>query len=186
MAFRMMIDSAIPRRMTAARYMLASVGLMKKDIAMAHSMVAGARIAMRRIIWYAFWMLVTSVVSRVTSPAVLNLSMLEKAYVCMFSNIAFRRFLPSPIEALEPNFAPIHPEKSDKRAARIIHAPMIKMWWVSPLFTPSSMMDAIKRGMMVSSATSMSMKIGVAMEAALYSLTWAPSVFNIESLLSII
>ena len=36
---------------------------------------AGALIAIRRVIMYAFWMLVTSVVSLVTSPEVENLSM---------------------------------------------------------------------------------------------------------------
>ena len=38
-------------------------------------------------------MLVTSVVSLVTRPEVLNLSMLEKLKVCMFSYMAFLRFL---------------------------------------------------------------------------------------------
>ena len=40
--------------------------------------ISGARTAMRRIIWNAFWTFVQSVVIRVMRPAVLNLSMFEK------------------------------------------------------------------------------------------------------------
>ena len=44
----------------------------------ANTRCTGARTHMRRIIWKAFCTLVTSVVMRVTRPAVENLSMLEK------------------------------------------------------------------------------------------------------------
>ena len=57
--------------------MLAILALIKNAMNIAQIRENGARMHIRRIIWYAFWMLVTSVVSRVTSPAVLNLSMLE-------------------------------------------------------------------------------------------------------------
>ena len=51
---------------------------MTKHMAMEHRSIRGARTAMRRLIWKAIWVLVTSVVIRVTRLAVLNLSMLEK------------------------------------------------------------------------------------------------------------
>ena len=46
------------------------------------------------------------------------------------------------------------------------------------------MIDAMRMGMMVSTATSSSMKTGVAIEAHLYSFIWAPNVFNICFVLS--
>ena len=52
---------------------------------MLHTSISGARTATRKSIWAAFCTLVTSVVIRVTRPAVLNLSMLEKAKVWTFS-----------------------------------------------------------------------------------------------------
>ena len=48
--------------------MLVSRGLMKKAIAIAMISDVGARKPMRSIIWNAFWMFVTSVVSLVISP----------------------------------------------------------------------------------------------------------------------
>lgn len=45
---------------------------------MLHTSISGARTAIRKSIWTAFCTLVTSVVIRVTRPAVLNLSMLER------------------------------------------------------------------------------------------------------------
>ena len=48
---------------------------------------------------------VTSVVRRVTSPAVLNLSILEKAKVCILSNMPFLKFLAKPVEAFAPRRA---------------------------------------------------------------------------------
>ena len=85
---------------------------------------AGALIAIRSIIINAFWMFVTSVVIRVTRPAVENLSIFAKEYVWIFLNIALRRFFPSPMEAFEPYLAPRHPHMRAKSAANIIHIPM--------------------------------------------------------------
>ena len=53
----------------------------------------------------------------------LNLSILEKLKVCMFSNIAFLRFLAKPAEALAPNTPPRYPEiKPAIARTTIIHA----------------------------------------------------------------
>ncbi len=76
--------------------------LITKDITIASTKLTGARIHMRRIIWYEFCTFVTSVVRRVTSPAVLNLSILEKAKVCILSNMPFLKFLAKPVEAFAP------------------------------------------------------------------------------------
>ncbi len=56
--------------------------LMRKDITMAKISMAGQRIRVRMIIIKAFCTLLTSVVKRVTSPALLNLSILENEYTC--------------------------------------------------------------------------------------------------------
>ena len=70
--------SATPSTTRAARNTRLSRGEMTKHMAMEHRSIRGARTAMRRLIWKAIWVLVTSVVIRVTRLAVLNLSMLEK------------------------------------------------------------------------------------------------------------
>ena len=77
--------STVPRKRMAIRKMEDRLGLMKKHITMLQISMRGARTATRRIICQAFWILVTSVVIRVTSPAVLYLSMLEKEKSCTFS-----------------------------------------------------------------------------------------------------
>ena len=51
---------------------------MRKDMTMAKMSMAGHRMRVRTIIIKAFCTLLTSVVRRVTSPALLNLSILEK------------------------------------------------------------------------------------------------------------
>ncbi len=60
-------------------------------------MFSGARNEIRSSIWNALWMLDTSVVIRVTRPAVENLSMSEKEKRWMFSYIARRRFAARPV-----------------------------------------------------------------------------------------
>ena len=60
----------IPKNTSATRYTQDSLALMIKVIVMAVTSITGARISIRIIIWNAFCTLVTSVVRRVTSPAV--------------------------------------------------------------------------------------------------------------------
>ena len=55
-----------------------SLALCRKAMMRANTRVQGARKAMRTTIMKACWTLVTSVVMRVTRPAVENLSILEK------------------------------------------------------------------------------------------------------------
>ncbi len=86
-------------------------------------MLTGARKQIRRIIWYDICIFVTSVVSLVISPAVLNLSMLANEKVCMFSNMACLKFFAKPVDALAPYLPPSTPQKSPQRAAAIITAP---------------------------------------------------------------
>ena len=81
----------------ATRKMILSFLWMRKHIAKAETMFSGARNEVRNSIWKAFWMLDTSVVIRVTRPAVENLSMSEKEKRWMFRYIARRRFAARPV-----------------------------------------------------------------------------------------
>ena len=75
-----MMTARIHESITSAiRYINAMRGLMINDIIIAQIKLTGALIHILKSIWYVFCTFVTSVVSLVTSPAVLNLSMLEKA-----------------------------------------------------------------------------------------------------------
>ena len=107
--------------------MLASFGLMIKDIAIATIMEKGARIAILRSIWYAFWMLVTSVVSLVTRLEDENLSMLAKEKVWILSYMAFLRFLAKPVAAFAPNTPPRIPKISPRIATTTMIIPVLMM-----------------------------------------------------------
>ena len=101
----MMKMSAAERTTRATRKMPESLGLMTTLITSEATSEIGARVAMMSDMLKAFCTLVTSVVMRVTRPAVLNLSMFEKLYVCTFSKSASRRFDARPVEAREPKTA---------------------------------------------------------------------------------
>ena len=49
---------------------------------------------------YASWTMVTSVVMRVTSDDVINLSIFAKEYFCIAANISLRKFFAIPQEAV--------------------------------------------------------------------------------------
>ena len=87
----MILYSAKPRISRAVRNIMLVLRFMKRHMNMLKIMVNGARTETRRIIWKAFCRLLTSVVMRVMSPDVENLSMLENENVCMFLYIASRR-----------------------------------------------------------------------------------------------
>ena len=72
----------MPKMGITARKISEISWLMRKDITMAKISMAGQRIRVRMIIIKAFCTLLTSVVKRVTSPALLNLSILENEYTC--------------------------------------------------------------------------------------------------------
>ena len=81
----------------ATRKMILSFLWMRKHIARAETMFSGARKETRSSIWKALWMDDTSVVIRVTRPAVENLSMSENEKRWMFAYIASRRFAARPV-----------------------------------------------------------------------------------------
>ena len=133
-----------PRIITAIKNILAIFTLIVKEIIMAKIRLAGALIHILKIIWYEFCTLVTSVVSLVTRPAVLNLSILEKENVCILLYIPSLRFLANPAEALAPYLPPISPAKSPTRAAINIMPPTIRICLISLFSIPSSTRDAIR------------------------------------------
>ena len=96
---------------------------MAKHMAMLHISVSGARTAKRSIIRYAFCTLVTSVVMRVTSPAVLNLSMFEKLKRCTLAYIPSLRLQANPDEAVAPYLLACTPNSRLKNAQASITAP---------------------------------------------------------------
>ena len=96
---------------------------MKKHMNIEHSSISGARTAMRSIIWKAFWMLVTSVVIRVTRPAVENLSMLEKEKVCTLQYMASRRLQAKPVDARAEKRPAATPKQRLHKASASISAP---------------------------------------------------------------
>ena len=115
-----------PRHSTgiATRNTAASRAFRRIAIISAPIIIIGARNTMRIIMLKAFCTLFTSVVRRVTSDAVENLSMLEKEKDCTFSNSARRTLLAKPIEALAPRRAPSEPKHSDTIAISIISRPI--------------------------------------------------------------
>ena len=72
----MMNQSPTPRMGMAKRKTVERAGLREMENTSAQTSMKGARTATRTSIWYAFWTLDTSVVSRVTRLAAENLSML--------------------------------------------------------------------------------------------------------------
>ena len=93
--------------------------LMIRHITMLLISMMGALTAIRIIIWNAFCRLVTSVVMRVTRPAVLNLSMFENENCWILLNIASRRLHAKPAEAFAANFPASTPK------ARLMNAIII-------------------------------------------------------------
>ena len=86
------------RTTIAMRNMILSLPLMKKHMNKLNSIFRGALKLMRRSIWKAFWILLTSVVILVTRPAVEYLSISENEKVWIFSYIAILRLAASPDE----------------------------------------------------------------------------------------
>ena len=68
-------------------------------------------------------MLVTSVVSLVTRPAVEKRSMLEKENSCIWPYMASRRFFAKPVEAIEACFAAIAPQNREAKDTASITSP---------------------------------------------------------------
>ena len=84
----------------------------------------GALTQIRMDIWNACCTFVTSVVILVTSPAVENLSILEKENACIFSYIACLRFMANPELALEAVLPDSTPNHNASIAATIMASPI--------------------------------------------------------------
>ena len=143
---------------------------MIKAIVIAMIIENGARTNMRRIIMYAFWIFVTSVVSLVTRPDGENLSILAKEKVCTLRNIALRRFFAKPVAAFAPSTPPMMPANSPISANTSMIAPVLMMTGMLLFAMPSSTIRAMSSGISVSTRTSRTMNSGVAIDALLYSL----------------
>ena len=105
--------------------MLESLALILNAMTIAQIMLAGALVNIRKIIWYAFCRLVTSVVRRVTSPAVLNLSIFANENVWMWLNMDSRRFFANPAEAFAPYRPPAIPANRPTAAAATMKPPTL-------------------------------------------------------------
>ena len=90
-------ERKVPNTSMAARKMILSRGWITKHMARADTRFSGARKVTRSSIWKALWMLETSVVMRVTRPAVEYLSMSEKEKRWMFWYMASRRLAARPV-----------------------------------------------------------------------------------------
>ena len=84
------------------------------------SIITGERNAGRIPVDTEFWMVVTSLVSRVTREEVRNLSVLAKENCCSFWNSALRISAPSPWPVVEAKWAYPWPSARLIRANRTI------------------------------------------------------------------
>ncbi len=133
---------------------------MKQDMKVPKISISGLRTAERIRFWYKFWILVTSVVRRVTREPVPNESIAEKENDWTFLKRFPRRFFEKPNAASAeslPQPAPQHKEKTD---IRTIRSPNLTTYPKSFEPIPTSTIFAMTRGIVVSIRTSPSMKTG--------------------------
>ena len=145
--------------------------LIWKAINKAKINMIGQRTATRMDIMYAFWILVISVVRRVTILAVENLSMLEKEYSCTLLYISSRRFFAKPAEATAAYFPDSAPKVRETIQKMTNARPIFRMYCMLPASIPKSMRFAINMGMITSKMTSQVTNSGASKELVLYSLT---------------
>ena len=98
---------------------------MKKHITRLKTRLSGALKLTRSNIWNAPWMLLTSVVILVTSPAVEYLSMSEKEKRWMLVYIASLRLAARPVEEYAAKRAAKMPNTMLKKAIRSIRRPYL-------------------------------------------------------------
>ena len=110
--------------MITIRKIRAKRGWIRNVITMALTSMIGALTQIRIDIWNACCTFITSVVILVTSPAVENLSILEKENVCILSYIACLRFMAKPELALDAVLPDSTPKNSASPAITIIAAPI--------------------------------------------------------------
>ncbi len=119
----MMTPRATTSTTMATRKTRLSWGLIKRHRAREASSIRGERMPIRRITIKAFCRLVTSVVIRVTRPAVLNLSMLEKEKVWTLAKRLSRRLQAYPAEARAAYRLPPTPQARERKARASISTP---------------------------------------------------------------
>ena len=137
--------------------MMASCQRIYRATAREATTITPLRTSRRRAIATMFWMLVTSLVSRVMREAEENRSMSPKEKVLSFSNSARRRLAPRPWAAKEACLEAMTPQYMETEATTSISAPIFRMMGRELLAMPLSMISAMSRGrissQMVSSAT---------------------------------
>ena len=111
----------------ATRKTRARVGLIQKDATMAVSIITGERNPGRMPEEMEFWMVVTSLVSRVTREDSLKRSVLAKENSWSFANSAFRISAPSPWPHRAAKAAAPWPRIRESSARMIIWKPRIRM-----------------------------------------------------------
>ena len=167
----MISDKATARNTSATRKITDSLPEMDSAATSEKTNVSGARTAMRVIIWKEFWMLLTSVVRRVTRPAVENLSMFAKEKRWMFWYMARRRFAPKPVEAWLARCAQATPKNKLTRASSIISRPYLISADMLPASMPWLISWAITSGISTSITTSPAAHAGVRKAERLYCFT---------------
>lgn len=131
--------------------------------------INGALTAIRIIIWYAFWILVTSVVSLVTRLEVENLSMFEKEKVCTRSYMSFLKFFAKPADAIAAYFPDKAPQLRDSRESTTSNIPIVIICRTLFAAIPLSIILAISVGIKTSMITSSVTNNGDNKEDFLYS-----------------
>ena len=89
----------VPKNKTATTNIIDSPGFIIKDINIATHIISGALTNPLINSWNEFWILLTSVVNLVISPAVENLSIFVNENDCILENKSFLKFLANPAEA---------------------------------------------------------------------------------------
>ncbi len=112
---------------TATRKMVMRLAFVISAMTDAITNMTGERTAMRTSIISVFCTLPTSVVRRVTSEAVENLSTLWKEKSWILWKIACRRHLAKPIEPTADSRAPSAPNPSDSNAISSIAPPTMRI-----------------------------------------------------------
>ena len=143
MAFGMSTTIITSSTAMTTRKIMESFALMESAMTSATMSVTGARVNIMSIIWKAFCTLLTSVVMRVTRPAVEKRSMLENENVWMFLNMSSRRLQAKPVLARALCCPALTPQTAASSAMTSICAPMTATRRMSPTAMPSSMMAAV-------------------------------------------
>ena len=126
----------------ATRKMRLNLLLIKKHMNRLKTMLSGARKLILSSIWNAPWILLTSVVILVTSPAVEYLSMSENEKRWILVYMASLRLAARPVEEYAAKRAAKMPNKVLKKAIRSIRAPYLYTSGIFPALIPLSIRDS--------------------------------------------